>query len=366
MNDDELRRALDAFAAAAPRTDPRPGFAARLRRRRRAQVAAVAVAACLAVAGSAVVVSGGEPARRVVAASESPTAAPAPSAVTSSPPPTHSVTAHPTISPYHGTPPSFPSPTATTAEPSTPPAEPVTASARGGHGLTLTATYDPGDLPTATLGTLVVEASDDDGEIYPGGITWGDGTSEPAMMVAASCVQDPMPTPLRSREPHPAHWRQELPHAWRHAGDYALRVVVHSYLVCHGEVPREEAEVTLHVRARPGREASNGPAKPVYRHDQPTVQDRTVNLSGQLDDDDGWLRGVTIGWGDGTSSVVRNDRACDDGAGRHYPFEGGLWPSEDHTYAEPGTYTITLRYTSTGCGGADVQGGDATVTVTVR
>ena len=368
MNDDELRRALDSYATAAPAGDPRPGLAARLARRRRVRTASVAGIACLAaaVAGGGVAALSRDDGRGVIVAADptptptprvaalSPAAAPSPTPSPSGPNVTHTGAypepAPPTATASTTAPPPSPSPTEE-------PTAPVTASANGAHGLRLRVTLDPGNPATATEAVLTVEASDDDGYVHVSAVEWGDGTEESIGIPVAACA--PRPASPSPRQPAPSSRTVAFRHAWRHATPAQVVVRAVSLHPCDpAEPPEDAAEARVRADVQPGRVTTNGPAAPgsgdvdVVAVDQAR---REYRLSTFLDDRDGWIGGAVVDWGDGTTTRLGPAEECADGGGRHYPSQAGFGVEETHAYAEPGSYTVTVTYASTGCGGRDAQ-----------
>ena len=316
MNDDELRAALGTYAARAPRTDPRPGFDARLARRARTRRVAVAacVAAVAATAGAVVAVTGPAPEddRRVAARPE-------------------------------------PGPVV------------LTRRANGSAGLRVTVTLAPGNPATGTESVLTVDATDDHGQLMVTDVDWGDGVVFHDSPPVSLC---PLPMPPSSRR-FPDSLRESKRHAWRHPGATTVTVTVQSQLPCVGGPANfEQAVATFDIAVRAGSTTTNGPVPP--HAEGPSVVgaheplDRTVYAT--LADADGYVSGAVVDWGDGEAVEVTTPKACEDGSGRHYPLKGALRVAEVHTYPRSGTYTVTVRFTSTGCAGGDPQQSSATVT----
>ena len=245
--------------------------------------------------------------------------------------------------------PSPPSPTAA-------PAGAVRVAATGATGTRVELALDDGDLPTATVATLTVEVAAAGGHPRAAEIAWGDGSVE----AVGGCGSTPLPGPPHKRPSGLS--RQEFTHAWRHPGTYTVVVRVASLERCEDTTPAE-----IRVTVRRGRTVSNGPAPAVaafgVHRDRGDATAWTA--SGWLRDADGWVTGATIDWGDGTRSAVRQEDACDDGKGRHFPLNGYLAPFVTHRYASSGTYPVTIRFESAGCDGRDEQTGSATATADV-
>ncbi|HWL36012.1 MAG TPA: hypothetical protein VNQ77_07440 [Frankiaceae bacterium] len=356
MSDDDVRRALSAYAAATPDLDPRAGLGARMARRQRARQTMIAGTAVLAaaIAGTGVAtLDRGDKSTVGVLAVDTPSATPSEELV-----PTTSPTSVPT--PYStrtGAPPPSDQPTATTAPPATPsPTDPgpVTGSAGGESGLRVVATLAKGGAPTATSVTLTVEAEDDDGQPAMPVIDWGEGEPKGAVSAGGSCVPSDGPD-----EKDPGSLRESFTHAWRNPGTYTVLVTVVSFDYCDEGVEQERQTVRLPIEIRPGKVVSNGPASPFADHVGHLYGDdefyRTVTLEWTLRDTDGYVSSVLVDWGDGSEPErFRGSRECDDGDGARYP-NTRFADEAAHEYASAGARTVTLTFSSTGCDGEDRQ-----------
>jgi hypothetical protein len=363
MNDDQLRRALDGYATGAPDADPLPGVHARLARRARRTRAAVAGAACavaLAGAGGVVALDRGDGPAGLAAV-----------------PPTPSLTVPGSRPPSVRPTPSSPAPATSAPSPTTAPTGSPAASvdngqatvrARGAYGLTLRTTLSPRGPLTATAVTLDVFAHDDDGRPDLRSIDWGDGARQDMPPIAVTCPIYPTQSP---RPPSPNDLRTTLRHSWRTPGRHVVVVQVYSTLRCMPNPPPEEDATTrTPVDVRPGAVTTNGGWSPAvsglgaYGGSDPKG---LVSLGGTIQDDDGWARTAVVDWGDGSArTTVRNEETCDDGGGAYFPFNSRLDLYSSHRYARSGRYTITVTFTSTGCGGADPQTGRGTTTAVVK
>lgn len=370
MTDDDIRYVLSTFAAGAPDLDPRAGLSERLARRDRARRAAVASVACLAAAiagtGVAVLTSDRGNAGIVVAddlPSETPYEEPS-----ETPSPTPSETpspseARPTASPTTAE----TSPPIATKPPPPPPSP--TDTDRGEEGLRVEAVLDPGSFATATYATLRVTANDDDGFPQITELTWGDGSTEPIAFVAASCPvpEDPPPT---SRPKQPGDLAETFTHAWRNPGRYTVTVTVSSSTHCTQPPAKyETATVRVVVDVTAGEVTANGPAKPRFDGSVGYLEGGEMyewELRGSVTDRDGYFSSATIDWGDGSEpTTITNDQPCDDGDGDHYPARGMLALDSTHQY-QPGQYTVTITFASTGCDGEDAQPRTATLRADVE
>ena len=353
--DDALRR----YAAATPDLDPREGLAERMRRHERRRRATVAGIACFAalVAGSGVAALSSDRTTAGLTATD-----PTPTVTASASP---SPSEEPSPEPEETEEPATPSPTRTPSpEPEPVPTAYPTAESFGGEGLVARVALTPDSPATATTATLRVTGEDDDGGIQVSGVSWGDGSSEPIAIAMPSCAWTGPPPTTRPKDPGTldASYR----HAWRHDGTYTVVVDVVSDTGCAQPPGRSEnARLRLRVEVREGEIVSNGPRRPAA-HQVSLSADGTADgnydwaLLGFVDDADGWLGTATVDWGDGSQpDVIDNNGTCDDGDGRHYPSSHlSLYSGHDY---EPGTYTITVSWTSTGCDGEDAQTGSTTV-----
>jgi hypothetical protein len=129
------------------------------------------------------------------------------------------------------------------------------------------------------------------------------------------------------------------------------------------------------IEIAPGTATAQGPSSPTVLVGRTTPapgheSDPTwASIVAQARDEDGWLRGLTLDWGDGTPP-----QAFGDGGLGCRPHSGG-WPSPSliwvvtneaiHHYAAPATYTITATVESTGCDGSLPQQGAASLAWTV-
>jgi hypothetical protein len=364
MSDDDVRRALSAYAAATPDLDPRAGLAGRLARRQRVRQTAIAGTAVLAavVTGTGVAaLDRGDRGTVGVLAVDTPSATPSADATpTASPATTPASRPSPTQSGPSG------GPTATTAPPVTDDPGPVTVSAGGESGLRVVATVSSGGPATAKAVTLKIEARDDDGRPQVTSVHWGDTQPRGGVAGTVLCSEQGSPS---EKVPGSAH--QTVKHAWRNPGDYTVTVTVTSEDPCDSSVGEESHTLRIPVAVRPGEVTSNGPQAPytdfvghMYGEDENAT---TVTLEWTLRDYDGYIGSLLADWGDGSAPErVRNTQnPCEDGDGDYYP--PGTWSGgASHEY-EPGEYTVTLTFASTGCDGEDRQRAPAkTYEVVVR
>ena len=121
-----------------------------------------------------------------------------------------------------------------------------------------------------------------------------------------------------------------------------------------------------------GTAAAQGPSQPTVLVNRTTPvaghegDQRWASIVVQAGDEDGWLRGLSLDWGDGTPP-----QAFGEGGLGCRPHAGG-WPSPSriwvvtneaiHHYPAPGTYRITVTAVSTGCDGSLPQHGQGSLT----
>ena len=129
--------------------------------------------------------------------------------------------------------------------------------------------------------------------------------------------------------------------------------------------PRVEAGLMGTIQVAPAPASGQGPSKPtvtVNRSSPPAAHPTDpswASVVAQARDADGWIRSLTLDWGDGSP----RQEFGGDGMGCR-PDAGG-WPLESrksiftdeaiHHYAEAGSYTIRATVVSTACDGSDPQ-----------
>jgi hypothetical protein len=180
-------------------------------------------------------------------------------------------------------------------------------------------------------------------------VAYGDGTSD----VSAECLGVSV-TPAMTKE-----------HVYNKAGRHQVRVVGSADHHCDYRVT-----LLLTLDVAPGTPAAQGALKPVVDEfdglrlpDDPPLR---VAAYIRAHDDDGWIGGLVVDWGDGTSTQVGGDtHPCTETA-NGWPARSDVQPQPlpAHSYATAGTYTITLTVTSTGCDGTQPQTARATTTFT--
>ena len=165
-------------------------------------------------------------------------------------------------------------------------------------------------------------------------------------------------------------------HTYNLDGRYAFNVMA-STGSCTTSGPRANLFGTIEIA--PGLTTAQGPSLPHVDVDysvQPPGHDDDLSwlsLAGLVTEEDGWIRRVSIDWGDGTPPTVFggavgsafNPNVCTSTISG-WPV-GGLVPiftgSAIHHYAAPGTYRVTTSALSTACDGVSApQIGTGTLT----
>ncbi len=126
------------------------------------------------------------------------------------------------------------------------------------------------------------------------------------------------------------------------------------------------------IEVHPGTATAQGPSLPVVDIERTLTGHagdlRWAAVAGMVNDADGWIRSVSIDWGDGSPPLtLPANSTC-------RPIAVG-WPGPDrmyidmgavHQYQSPGTYVIVATAVSTGCdGSSDPQTGADQVVWTV-
>ncbi|HEX3622792.1 MAG TPA: hypothetical protein VHT97_10790 [Acidimicrobiales bacterium] len=137
--------------------------------------------------------------------------------------------------------------------------------------------------------------------------------------------------------------------------------------------PNVEAALLGTLEVGPGVSSAQGPSLPTVSVDSTVLpanlqNDPTwVSIAGMIDDADGWLRDVTVNWGDG-SPPERVATGFD-----NLPCNSSLggWPTPTkkmiftgdamHHYATVGLFTVTVTAVSTACDGSMPQVGTGTI-----
>jgi hypothetical protein len=117
---------------------------------------------------------------------------------------------------------------------------------------------------------------------------------------------------------------------------------------------------------------SNGFEQPVVSaRNEPTVKDGRITVIPNVDDPDGYIRTVSMDWGNGAPPSVgqypNSDEPakCDDHHGTDWPQTQFLLVRETSPQMAAGDYRVKMTVTSSGCDGKDEQTVTKTWTVQV-
>lgn len=142
-------------------------------------------------------------------------------------------------------------------------------------------------------------------------------------------------------------------HTYAKAGTYTAKATVTTG-GCGAATETKTVSNSVKVLAQG---SGNGPAQPTV-----TATQVTGGLALHGADADGFVKKFYIDWGDGSPESYVGPRSldsCVDG-------EGSTWDQNAaHTYAEPGTYTVTLTVLSVNCDAGQGQTKSITLTITV-
>lgn len=205
---------------------------------------------------------------------------------------------------------------------------------------------------------FTVEGRDAAGGVLAFGADFGDGT--PTGMPAPPQVRCATAT---TAAPAESARSVVYRHAYRLPGVYRVTLAA-AVGGCHRD--GNTVEAVTEVVIAPGSVFSNGPETPVVTVAQSPAEGRpagTSVLSVGLVDHDGFVKKVTISWGDGQTSVIDYPTAdCYDPITR--------WPSTadtktfEHAYAASGDHVVSVTAVSSGCDGLFEQTATASGTVT--
>lgn len=346
-----LRRALSALAARDVAADPAGvlGRATVIRRRRMAfaGVGAVSVAAVL---GVAVAMASTSPRESGFVDQLTPT--PEPSVTSDPPAPTATATASVFTSP---------SPDATSAAPSESPSADVTYPPPGAK---VYVTVVPASPVTGEMAEIRVRVTDTDGTWNGGSVEFGDGTSVSLGRAMPGCLPPTGPEP--PYEARPTDITKTFKHLYRTGGTFTVTASAFTDArICGPSTSTELVKGTARAVVTGEDLPSNGPAEPTITIVRDGGEQNTVRVTLTMADQDGQLVEVEYDWGDGSAPVVRPlDFECENSPETGYPT-GYMEAGEEHAYAGPGTYTLTVTLRSAGCDGTNEQEGTQTLEITL-
>jgi hypothetical protein len=268
---------------------------------------------------------------------------------------THSTepTTGPTTAPVTG-PTQAPSqePTRHATEPSKAPT-PEDTSASG--PLAVSVEMSPSTVDTSTDTHALVTARDGEGRLLAVDIDWGDGKTFHFAPGATAC-------------PRTTHLNGSFNHRYTAAGSYTVHVTVTTGDCAPTEQVTRESHVTVTgSEPSPATTYTNGPSQPTASAASRTGDNPTyVYLNAGGGDSDGWVRLISVSWGDGTTTTAGEwpTSSCTNATGSDHPDATHHDGNVSHHYGEPGSHTVTITVTSVACDGSHVQTGTTTSTVT--
>jgi len=166
---------------------------------------------------------------------------------------------------------------------------------------------------------------------------------------------------------HPIDKTFTIAYAFRQATSYPVHFEFWSGTCGSGAGPRHDWQTTLDITAASSR--SNGPAQPYFHaaFAQATVSNGHIQITPSLIDDDGNIATMTVDWGNGDAPTTTSIAGtCDEPApaGKYWPVSSTTQTATSPPLS-PGTYTVTVTTTSTGCDGNDPQTASTSHTFTV-
>lgn len=238
-----------------------------------------------------------------------------------------------------------------------PTATPSAESTAASGPLTVRAVMEPGTVAAGSTSTAYVTARDGEGRLLAVDIDWGDGSAP--FHFSPGDVACPRTTHLDGRFTHTYATGRSTP--------YPVHVTVTS-----GDcAPTETKTVETHVTVTggdpsPSPTMTNGPATPVPGATQTTGDNPAyVYLHVTGSDQDGFVRRISVDWGDGTSSLVGewSTSSCTNADGTTHPVASQQGGNVNHQYSTAGQHEVTLHVQSVACDGSHEQSGTSTVTV---
>jgi hypothetical protein len=210
---------------------------------------------------------------------------------------------------------------------------------------------DPATIAAGATSTAVVTARDGEGRLLAVDIDWGDGTTPFHFSPGATAC--PRTTHLDGRFSHTYSTPRSTPYA------------VHVTITSGDCAPTEKVTVETHVTVTGSEPApsptptyTNGPSQPVPGGSQYSGDNAAyVYLHATGSDSDGFVRRISVDWGDGTSSTVGewSTSSCTNAAGTTHPVATSHDGNISHHYDTSGDHTVTVRVQSVACDGSHEQ-----------
>jgi len=231
----------------------------------------------------------------------------------------------------------------------------------GGSWIEVTVT--PPRPVAGALAVFDVKAHIESADGPPPEIQFGDGSQYQQATLSCDVVtigpDGKAQQPPKNPSAGPMDYHFTVRHAYRAPVSY--RVKVNGFDDCRGHVAIE-SDGDVHVLS--GTARSNGPDAPsatVFWHNVQGENDAfTKHATASGTDDDGFVRQMTLDWGDGSPPDVVTFTNCVDEP-TSWPYATGS-PDRtqntaefSHHYASAGTYSIRATVNSAGCNGADRQ-----------
>ena len=267
--------------------------------------------------------------------------------------PSHEPSSEPTHAPGSTEPTHAPS-TEPSHEPTSTGPSPENTAASG--PLTVSVSMSPSTVDTGTDTHALVTARDGEGRLLAVDIDWGDGKTFHFSPGDVAC-------------PRTTHLDGSFNHRYASPGSYAVHVTVTTGDCAPTEKVTKEAHVTV-TGSEPTSSptSTNGPSEPTAGATSRTGDNAAytyLNASGG--DADGWVKRITINWGDGTGTTTVGEwstSSCANASGSDHPAATHHDGNVNHHYESAGSHTVTITTYSVACDGSSQQVGSSTVTVT--
>lgn len=211
---------------------------------------------------------------------------------------------------------------------------------------------------SGTFTRFEVDVRDSAGGMISVGILYGDGGPQ---------VSPGPPIPECQGAPdsgEPSSHKVVRDRAYRLPGVYTVTVIANSGRCKSSSTAEASGELTV----GPGTVVSNGPREPKVNLYVPSEgagdREGTTYLGIGYSDGDGWVRSLSVDWGDGADPEVLEYPDCRDPVTR-FPGTGNT-VEIPHRYATGGTFDVTVTAVSTGCDGLHEQRASSSITLQSR